>query len=63
MERANLINFLALSADKLIADAESKDGETAAVLLREATELLALGSVLLNKGHTTNLSLITKEAA
>jgi len=27
MKRANLINFLALSADELIVDAEFKDGE------------------------------------
>ena len=63
MERANLIKFLASSADKLIVDAESANADTAAALLREATELLALGSVLLTKGHTKNLNVITKEAA
>ena len=63
MERANLIKFLASNADQLIVDAESANPETAVELLREATELLALGSVLLNKGHSTNLSVITKEAA
>jgi len=63
MERANIINYLALSANDLISAADASDADTASVLLREATELLALGSVLLHKNEMPKLSKITKEAA
>lgn len=63
MECANLINYLAESADKLVADAEVSDADRAALLLREAAELLVLGSAIMNKNASSNLSVITKEAA
>ncbi len=63
MERANMITYLAESADKLVADADASDADTAAELLREAAELLVLGSALLNKNTSSNQSIIIKEAA
>lgn len=63
MERANLLQYLASSADELIAQADAVDFDNATVMLREATELLTLGSALLRKENTPNLSVITKEAA
>ncbi len=63
MERANIIHYIASSADDLVSAADVADVDTATVLLREAAELLALGSVLLRKNETSKLSVITKEAA
>ncbi len=63
MERANIIKYLALCADDLVSAADASDTDTASVLLREATELLALGSVLLHKNEMPKMSVITKEAA
>jgi len=63
MERANIVEYLASSADDLIATADTADQNTATALLREAAELLALGSLLLNKDRKPKLSVIAKEAA
>lgn len=63
MERANIVQYLASSANELILAADATDADTASTLLREATELLALGSILLLKNETPKLSAITKEAA
>jgi len=63
MERADLVEYLALSADELVSRAEFVDSDNATELLQEAGELIALGSILLQKDKTSKLSIITKEAA
>lgn len=63
MERANMVNYLASSADELVSAAESAETAKAIEMLREAAELIALGSVLLHKNEAPQLTVITKEAA
>lgn len=63
MERANMVQYLALSADELVSAADSADGTKATEMLREAAELIALGSALLKKEEAPQLTVITKEAA
>lgn len=63
MERANIIQYLASSADSLISSASEAHADTATDYLREAAELLALGSALLQKNQTIKLPELLKEAA
>ena len=63
MNRADLIQYLASSAEELVSSAGSADSGFAVEMLREATELLALGASMLARNDSPNLSVITKEAA
>ncbi len=63
MNRADLIQYLASSAEELVSSADSADSGFAVEMLREATELLSLGARMLARNDSPNFSVITKEAA